>query len=62
MSRLWRQGDKVIVPVSGATGTIIHVRKKYIIVMWDDWARERLPMLPEVTKLDHDNTLRLLYV
>lgn len=55
--RAWDTGDRVMVPLSRATGTVVTVRRRYIIVSWDDLARKRVPGLPERTKLGHKNAL-----
>lgn len=55
----WRTGDRVRAP-SGATGTVVAVRRAYIIVAWDELARLRVVGLPERTKLGHANSLQRL--
>lgn len=56
---VWDTGDRVRYPLSGATGTVVTVRRGYIIIAWDEASRERVPGLKAREQYPHLNALTL---
>lgn len=52
----WRNGDHVRSPL-GASGTVVAVRKGYIMVQWDELTLKKFPNMVEFTQVGHDNSL-----